>query len=244
MKSKNLKIIAIIPARGGSKGIPLKNIKKLGKLPLVAHSIKAAKNSKQINRIIVSTDNKKIAEISRKYGAETPFLRPKSFSKDSSSTLDVVQHTIQFLNEVENYVPDIVIILLPTSPFRTLNLIDDSIKLLRKTNATSVVNVIKNKDHAFKAFLLKDNFLKPFKTNHKKYYQRQLLPDFFHTSGSVYTFWLSTLKKYGHYYGPRMKPIITTDDKMKIDIDSAFDFFIAEMTQKYWKSYLKKNQNN
>ena len=74
MESKNLKIIAIIPARGGSKGIPLKNIKKLGKLPLVAHSIQAAKNSKQINRIIVSTDNKKIAEISKKYGAETTIL--------------------------------------------------------------------------------------------------------------------------------------------------------------------------
>jgi len=244
MESKKLKIIAIIPARGGSKEIPLKNIKKLGKLPLVVHSIQAAKNSKQINRIIVSTDNKKIADISRKYGAETPFLRPKSFSKDTSSTLDVVQHTIQFLKEVENYTPDIVTILLPTSPFRSLNLIDDSIKLLRKSNATSVVNVAKNKDHAFKAFLLKGDFLKPFKTNHKKYYQRQLLPDFFHTTGSVYTFWLSTLKKYGHYYGPRMKPIITTDDKMNIDIDNLFDLFIAEMTQKYWKSYLKKNQNN
>ena len=85
MKSQKLKILAIIPARGGSKGIPLKNIKKLNKLPLVAHTIQDAKNSKQINRIIVSTDNKKIAEISRKYGAETPFLRPKSFSKNNSS---------------------------------------------------------------------------------------------------------------------------------------------------------------
>jgi|TARA_B110000467_G_C18212769_1_gene418433 CMP-N,N'-diacetyllegionaminic acid synthase len=244
MQNKNLKILAIIPARGGSKGIPLKNIKKLDKLPLVAHTIQDAKISKQINRIIVSTDNKKIAEISKKYGAECPFLRPKSFSKDSSSTLDVIQHTIRFLKEVENYIPDIVVILLPTSPFRSLNLIDDSIKLLRKTNATSVVNVAKNKDHAFKAFLLKDDFLKPFKINHKKYYQRQLFPDFFHTTGSVYTFWLTTLKKYGHYYGPRMKPIVTNDDKMNLDIDNIFDFFMAEMTQKYWKSYLKKNQNN
>jgi CMP-N,N'-diacetyllegionaminic acid synthase len=244
MQNKNLKILAIIPARGGSKGIPLKNIKKLDKLPLVAHTIQDAKISKQINRIIVSTDNKKIAEISKKYGAECPFLRPKSFSKDSSSTLDVIQHTIRFLKEVENYIPDIVVILLPTSPFRSLNLIDDSIKLLRKTNATSVVNVAKNKDHAFKAFLLKDDFLKPFKINHKKYYQRQQFPDFFHTTGSVYTFWLTTLKKYGHYYGPRMKPIVTNDDKMNLDIDNIFDFFMAEMTQKYWKSYLKKNQNN
>jgi CMP-N,N'-diacetyllegionaminic acid synthase len=244
MQNKNLKILAIIPARGGSKGIPLKNIKKLDKLPLVAHTIQDAKISKQINRIIVSTDNKKIAEISKKYGAECPFLRPKSFSKDSSSTLDVIQHTIKFLKEVENYIPDIVVILLPTSPFRSLNLIDDSIKLLRKTNATSVVNVAKNKDHAFKAFFLKDDFLKPFKKNHKKYYQRQLFPDFFHTTGSVYTFWLTTLKKYGHYYGPRMKPIVTNDDKMNLDIDNIFDFFMAEMTQKYWKSYLKKNQNN
>ena len=242
MKNKELKILAIIPGREGSKGIPSKNIQKLGKLPLIAHTIQSAKDSKKVNRIIVSTDSKKIAEISKKFGAEVPFLRPKKISADNSSTLDVVQHTVQFLQKVENYTPDIITILLPTSPFRSPNLIDESIELLKKTNATSVVSVFKSKEHAFKAFLPKGGFLKPFKSNYRKYYRRQLLPDFYHTTGAAYTFWFDTLEKFGHYYGPRMKPIISTKDEMNIDIDSVFDLFVAEMTQKYWKKYLKKNK--
>ena len=141
------------------------------------------------------TDNKKIAKIAREYGADVPFLRPKKFSRDSSSTLDVVQHTIHYLQKVENYTPDIITILLPTSPFRSPDLIDKSIKLLKKTNATSVVSVFKSKEHAFKAFLPKGGFLKPFKSNYRKYYRRQLLPDFYHTTGAAYTFWFDTLKK-------------------------------------------------
>ncbi len=168
MKNKDLKILAIIPGRGDSKGIPSKNIQKLGELPLIAHTIRSAKKSTKVNRIIVSTDNKKIAKIAREYGADVPFLRPKKFSRDSSSTLDVVQHTIHYLQKVENYTPDIITILLPTSPFRSPDLIDKSIKLLKKTNATSVVSVFKSKEHAFKAFLPNRGFLKPFKSDYKK----------------------------------------------------------------------------
>jgi len=235
-----MKVLAIIPARGGSKGIPSKNIQKLGKIPLVAYTINAAKNSKMINRIIVSTNNKKIANIAKKYGAEVPFLRPEKYSRDSSSTLDVVQHTLQFLEKTENYIPDIVTILLPTSPFRPSNLIDESIKQLKNTNATSVVSVHKTRTHPFKAFKQKKNFLIPFRLDYRKYYQRQKLPPFYHTTGAVYTFWYKTLKKYGHYYGPRMKPLISNRDEMNIDIDNKFDFFVAEMTLKYWDSYSKK----
>ena len=240
MKNKDLKILAIIPARANSKGIPSKNIQKLGELPLIAHTIRSAKNSTKVNRIIVSTDNKKIAKIAMEYGADVPFLRPKKFSRNSSSTLDVVQHTIQYLQKVENYTPDIITILLPTSPFRSSDLIDKSIKLLKKTNATSVVSVFKSKEHAFKAFLPNRGFLKPFKSDYGKYYQRQKLPDFYHTTGAVYTFWFDTLKKFGHYYGPRMKPLISHYDEMNVDVDSVFDLFIAEMTLKHWKNYSKK----
>ena len=240
MKNKDLKILAIIPARANSKGIPSKNIQKLGELPLIAHTIRSAKNSTKVNRIIVSTDNKKIAKIAMEYGADVPFLRPKKFSRNSSSTLDVVQHTTQYLQKVENYTPDIITILLPTSPFRSPDLIDKSIKLLKKTNATSVVSVFKSKEHAFKAFLPNRGFLKPFKSDYRKYYQRQNLPDFYHTTGAVYTFWFDTLKKFGHYYGPRMKPLISHYNEMNVDVDSVFDLFIAEMTLKHWKNYSKK----
>lgn len=241
MKNKNLKILAIIPGRGGSKGISSKNIRNIGNVPLIAHTILSAKNSKNVNRIIVSTDSKKIATISKKFGAEIPFLRPKKFALDRSSTLDVVQHTLGFLQKEENYTPDIITIMLPTSPFRPFNLIDKSIELLKKSDATSVVSVFKSKDHAFKAFIPKDGFLKPFRKDYRKYYQRQVLPDMFHTTGAAYTFWFDTLKKYGHYYGPRMKPLISKDSEMNIDIDELFDLFVAEMTSKYWKKYLKKS---
>ena len=240
MKNKDLKILAIIPARANSKGIPSKNIQKLGELPLIAHTIRSAKNSTKVNRIIVSTDNKKIAKIAMECGADVPFLRPKKFSRNSSSTLDVIQHTTQYMQKVENYTPDIITILLPTSPFRSPDLIDKSIKLLKKTNATSVVSVFKSKEHAFKAFLPNRGFLKPFKSDYRKYYQRQKLPDFYHTTGAVYTFWFDTLKKFGHYYGPRMKPLISHYDEMNVDVDSVFDLFIAEMTLKHWKNYSKK----
>ena len=240
MKNKDLKILAIIPARANSKGIPSKNIQKLGELPLIAHTIRSAKNSTKVNRIIVSTDNKKIAKIAMECGADVPFLRPKKFSRNSSSTLDVIQHTTQYMQKVENYTPDIITILLPTSPFRSPDLIDKSIKLLKKTNATSVVSVFKSKEHAFKAFLPNRGFLKPFKSDYRKYYQRQNLPDFYHTTGAVYTFWFDTLKKFGHYYGPRMKPLISHYDEMNVDVDSVFDLFIAEMTLKHWKNYSKK----
>ena len=240
MKNKDLKILAIIPARGGSKGIPSKNIQKLGELPLIAHTIRSAKNSTKVNRIIVSTDNKKIAKIAMECGADVPFLRPKKFSRNSSSTLDVIQHTTQYLQKVENYTPDIITILLPTSPFRSPDLIDKSIKLLKKTNATSVVSVFKSKEHAFKSFLPNRGFLKPFKSDYKKYYQRQKLPDFYHTTGAAYTFWFDTLKKFGHYYGPRIKPLISHYYEMNVDIDSIFDLFIAEMILKHWKNYSNK----
>ena len=244
MTRKELKILAIIPGRGGSKGIPSKNMQRVGELPLIAHTILAAKKS-NVNKIIVSTDNKKISTIAKKFGAEVPFLRPKKFSTDKSSTLDVVNHTIHFLEKKEKYVPDIVTILLPTSPFRSNNLINKSIKLLRNSDATSVVSVFKSKEHAYKAFIKKDGFLKPFRKDFRKYYQRQLLPEMFHTTGAAYTFWFDTLKKYGHYYGPKMMPIISKESKMNIHVDEVLDLFIAEMTHKYWEKYLKKfNKQN
>jgi len=235
-----MKILAIIPARGGSKSIPSKNIQKLGSLPLVAHTIKSAKESKLVNRIIVSTDNRKIAEAAKKYGADIPFIRPKRFAQDSSSTLDVVKHALQALQKLEGYTPDIVTVLLPTTPFRHPTVIDDSVRLLKRTNATSVISVHKTRTHPFKAFMPKNGFLEPFKRDYLKYYQRQKLPDFYHTTGAAYTFWYDILEKYGNYYGPRIKPLVSHTDEMNIDLDFVFDFFVAEMTLKYWKKYPKK----
>src|SRR5919201_6543515 len=111
-----IKILALIPARGGSKGIPRKNILNFAGYPLIAWSIAAAKQASCITRVIVSTDDEEIASVARKYGAETPFLRPSEFAQDNTTDLPVFQHALQWLDEHEGYQPEIVIQLRPTSP--------------------------------------------------------------------------------------------------------------------------------
>ena len=138
---KNKKIIAIIPARGGSKGIPNKNIIDLCGRPLIQYSIDSAKGSKYIDKVIVSTDSEKIAEVSRKSGADVPFLRPVGISNDVAKSSDVVIHGIDFLKENYGDEYDYVILLQPTSPLRTAKHIDKAIELCINSDSSSLVSV-------------------------------------------------------------------------------------------------------
>ena len=235
---KSYKILAIIPARCGSKGIRRKNLQKLSGKPLIVHTIIAAKKTKSINKIIVSTDDKEIGKISKNNGAEVPFLRPKQISKDTSSTIEVIKHALKFLQENQSYVPDIIILLQPTSPLRTSQLITKTINTLKKSKATSVITVSKITKHPYASYWLKNDFLKPFEKNSPKYSRRQEFPDLFFPTGAVYTFWYDTLKKFNSLYGPKIKPIVVRDED--IDIDNLRDLFFAEMMLKNWKKY-KKN---
>ena len=142
-----LKIISIIPARSGSKRIKDKNIKKYKGTPLLSHSIKHSLKSKYIQRTIVSTDSEKYAKIAIKFGAEVPFLRPKKISQDSSTDLECFIHCLNFLKDKENYIPDIIVHLRPTYPFREKNLIDDCVKLLiRNKNFHSLRTICISED--------------------------------------------------------------------------------------------------
>lgn len=123
-------VLAIIPARGGSKGIPRKNIKPFAGYPLIAYSIAAGLQSELTTRVIVSTDDEEIAEVARKWGAQTPFLRPAEFAADNTLDLPVFQHALTWLKKHENYVPDIVVQLRPTSPARPVGMVDEAIRLL------------------------------------------------------------------------------------------------------------------
>ena len=127
---KKPEVLAVIPARGGSKGIPRKNIKTFAGYPLIAYSIAAGLQSELTTRVIVSTDDEEIAEVARKWGAQTPFLRPAEFAADNTLDLPVFQHALTWLKEHEGYVPDIVLQLRPTSPARPTTLLDDAIRLL------------------------------------------------------------------------------------------------------------------
>lgn len=151
-----MEILAIIPARGGSKGLPNKNILPLLNHPLISYSIKAALDSNLINRVIVSTDSNTIAEISIKYGAEVPFIRPDEFAQDLSTDLEVFTHAIKWLEENENYKPDVIVQLRPTSPIRKARLIDDCIIKLINSNADSLRIVTPSPITPYKMWKIED----------------------------------------------------------------------------------------
>src|SRR5512146_2665623 len=135
--------LAIVPARGGSKGIPRKNIRDFAGYPLIAYSIAAARQADAVTRVIVSTDDEEIAQVGRQWGVETPFLRPAEFAQDNSTDLPLFQHALKWLDEHEGYHPQVVLQLRPTSPLRPRNLVDRAVStLLAHPDADSVRGVV------------------------------------------------------------------------------------------------------
>ena len=222
-------MLAIIPARKGSKG--LKNKKKLiiSKLPLIAHSIKSAKKSKYISRVIVSTDCKDIARISKKYGAEVPFLRDKKLAKDTSMVMDAYFEVIKKIdnkNIIKNFVS-----LLPTSPLRSHRDIDNAIKLFLKKKADSVISMTEayypiDWNH----YVSKDKRVKTLSSNLDAVSNRQNLKKTFIPNGSIYVFNYDILKKTRKYYHKKTYAYLMPPEK-SIDIDNKLDF---ELAKKYF----------
>ena len=132
-------VLAIIPARGGSKGLSGKNIKELCGKPLIAWSIEQARSCDDIDRTVVSTDDEDIAGVAKKYGAEVPFMRPAELANDTASTINVISHAINWFKEHEDYQAEYVLLLQPTSPLRTREDIDGAIRILKDKNARAVV---------------------------------------------------------------------------------------------------------
>ena len=233
-------VLGIIPARGDSKGIPKKNLRKISGIPLIEYTIKTAKKSKKINRLIVSTDNEEIIKLAKKLNVEIPFRRPAKFSNDKASGSDVINHALQFLKKNENYSPDIIIILQPTSPLRDPLNIDKSVELLINSNSSSVLGVFAMKQHPDIAFTQnKDKFLTPYKKDTKKYSRRQEMTSLYYPTGSLYTFWTKTFLKYGNCYGNKIKPLLVSKEE-SIDVDDPFDLFLIQMILDHWNSYKKR----
>lgn len=156
-----MQILAIIPARAGSKSVPNKNIRNIGGKPMLAHSIDHAKESKTVNRIIVSTDSEQYARIAKEYGAEVPFLRPAEYATDTALDYDVFYHALTWLKENDHYMPDVVVQLRPTYPIRRSEDIDNMVELLLKhPEADSVRSMTKATEIPYKMWLLKDSCIK------------------------------------------------------------------------------------
>lgn len=227
--------MALIPARGGSKGVPHKNLKLLAGIPLVAHSILVAQQSKHIDRIVVSTDSQEIGDISEKYGAEVPFLRPVELAEDFTPDFPVVEHCLKWFVENENYSPDIVVHLRPTGPLRTVEEIEDGIKhLCDQPNSDSVRSVNEPHQSPYKMWKQDGDFLTPLLSLdniHEPYNApRQILPKVFETNANIGVVWKKTIDQKKSILGDNVIPLVTKG--AVVDIDDEFDFTIAEQILK------------
>lgn len=241
----NKQIIALIPARGGSKHPPKKNITIFKGLPLIAHSILYAKKCKKVNRVIVSTDSDEIKEISLSYGAEVPFIRPKKFAQDNSTDFEVFYHALKWLKGKENYQPQYIVHLRPTSPLRNQGLIEKGLKLLEiHKKADSVRSVIKNQITPYKMWRIEEGKLKPLlkfsKMKEPYNMSRHLLPVTYWQNGYLDIMRYETIFKKKSMSGRIILPLIMSQNE-NLDIDSMEDIIKGEMiTRKYDLLSLKR----
>lgn len=223
-------ILALIPARGGSKGIPRKNIRLFAGYPLIAWSIAAAKQSDLVTRIIVSTDDQEIAAVAREWRAETPFLRPSELAQDKTTDLPVFEHALKFLEDMEGYRPDVVVQLRPTSPIRPRTMVDDAIRiLLEHADADCVRGVVPAAQNPFKMWrfngegrplnplLEVDNIPEPYNA------PRQILPPVYWQTGHIDAIRISTITQKKSLTGDVIYPLVI-DPKYTVDIDTLPDW--------------------
>ncbi len=231
---KKPEVLAIIPARGGSKGIPRKNIRDFAGHPLIAYSISAGLNAKTVTRTIVSTDDEEIAAVARACGAETPFLRPEEFARDNTTDLPVFQHALRWLKENEGYVPDVVVQLRPTSPVRPLNCVDDAVNLLlAHPEADSVRGVVEADQCPYKMWLIdpSDGHMNPLigVEGIPEAYNapRQQLPKAFWQIGHIDAIRPRVILEQDSMSGRVIMPLIM-DPRFTVDIDTPRDWQSAE----------------
>jgi CMP-N-acetylneuraminic acid synthetase len=220
-----MNIIGIIPARGGSKGIPRKNIKLLNNQPLIYYTINAAIESQYINQIYVSTDDLEIVEISRRLGANIPILRPQELAEDDTPTLPVIQHMTETIEK--KYGPvDITVTLQPTSPLRTGLDIDNTIKILLDSEADAAVSVTEVETHPYIMAKVEQNRL-IWLHSEQKLSRRQDFPKIYALNGAVYATKRDILIDHNTLYGQNTRAYIMPRER-SIDIDDYYDFLLVE----------------
>jgi CMP-N,N'-diacetyllegionaminic acid synthase len=222
-----LRVLGIIPARGGSKGLPGKNIKLLNGIPLIAYTIKEAIKSK-LEECIVTTDSEEIASISRLYGGNIPFIRPIEIATDNASSIDVVLHALNFMKEHKNKEYDAIMLLQPTTPFRDSEDINQALDLLIKSDADSVISVTSvGGTHPARMKFIKDgNLIDPPFVEEFEGQNRQELKPMFIRNGGIYLTRINTIKN-GSFKGDISKAYVMPEKK-SVNIDNIDDFEFAE----------------
>jgi len=230
------RVVAIVPARGGSKSIPRKNVKPLAGVPLLAYSIESGRSARLVDRVIVSTDDEEIAAIARRFGAEVPFMRPASLAEDLTPDLPVFQHALRWLAMHEQYEPDVIVQLRPTSPLRPPGCVDAAIELLLTDPlADSVRGVVLASQNPYKMWRLQpDGALSPLlDTDGPEQYNRprQELPPTYWQTGQVDAIRVETIRDKASMSGDRIKALLI-DSAYTCDIDTPADWQRMEWTMK------------
>lgn len=222
-------VLAVITARGGSKGLPNKNLLKVDNKPLIFWTIESALNSSIISKVILSSDDKEIMKIAEHYGCMAPFIRPDNLASDTANSIDVMKHAI-------NYFPDFeyVILLQPTSPLRTSEDIDSAFQLLKKAKAPSCVSICETDQSPYLMYKMKQNNKIESLLPNLKVFRRQELPKTYILNGAIYIAKTKWLLKNNSFIGKKSVGYIM-DKKRSIDIDTKQDFEL-------FKSMVKNNQ--
>ncbi|CAM0744142.1 acylneuraminate cytidylyltransferase family protein [Acinetobacter baumannii] len=225
------RVTALIPARGGSKRLPRKNVKLLVNKPLIAWSIEVAKASKYIDHVVVSTDDEEIKQVSEQYGAEVPFLRPEYLSNDHASSFDVIKHAIDFLHLGQKN--ELIVLLQPTSPLRLVSELDTALEFFIAKNAKGIVSISETEHSPMWSNTLPENgcmsdFIRPEVQGKRS----QDLPKFFRLNGSIYIYETLCLLEQSKIFFNENVYGFETSLKTAIDIDTDLDFLIAETIMK------------
>ena len=222
------RVLAIVPARGGSKGVPGKNVRKLAGRTLLDYAALAARDSGVIDRIVLSTDSDEIADAGRRAGMEVPFMRPAALAQDDTPMLPVIEHAIDSL-AAEGWTTDVIVLLQPTSPLRRPSHVRDAVTLLYESKADSVVTVIEVPRHLSPDYVMRieDGVLRPFLDEGARVTRRQDARPAYSREGTVYACWRATVERFGNIYGERCQPLMV-DAADSLSIDSPADWAEAE----------------
>ena len=221
-------VLGLITARGGSKGIPGKNVALLAGKPLIAWTIQAAAQSNQLSRVVVSTDDNEIAQVSRQWGAEVPFVRPVELAMDSSPHVPVVEHAVEWLESHEGARFDYVLLLQPTSPLRSPEDIDNAISLASEHDADGVISVCEAPAHPYLTKHIIDGRLRDFVAHPEGYLPRQELPPVYALNGAIYLVRSAVLLECGTLHPDDTRPYVMPAER-SLQVDEPWDLYLANL---------------
>lgn len=222
-----MRFLGLIGARGGSKGIPKKNLTDLAGKPLIYYTFAEARKSTLLDRIVLTTDDEEIANLARSCGVDAPFLRPAHLATDTAVMSDVIQHALDWLKNEQQYVPDAILLLQPTSPLREARHIDEALTLFATTQADSVIGLSEPQEHPWDMVYLEDDSVRFALNKYESLTNRQEYRTFYYINGAIYITRLQMFLDHRNFWGGKVVPYYM-DVLASIDVDTESDLIIAD----------------